>query len=505
VKRGNGRDKDIRGRQLPHFDEGEAGVLGGVLLRNDALALLDALEVGDFYNLRHQVVFAAMRNLEAVQSPIDVITLEREIQKGGKLAAIGGVGFLGELTLRCPTVDNVESYARIVRERRITRDVMVLLSDMLDEAFNGESEGERLVHDLTTALLSVRSGKDHPVLTMAQLIAEEAMRVTKDMEARAAGQHVFSGVPTGIALIDEKIGGHPLATPTLYVGRPGNGKTTIGMHLNRAASAAGEDSLLATYEDRGQSFAQRGLAQETGLSTELIRARRIKAEDMVSLAAGWVAGGKRTESILVASGLSAEALVRRVRRASLQRVHKGQRPLRQLIVDYVQKMPLPDHTRSVDDGITHISQVLSTFAVDENAALVLMAQLNREVEKLDDHRPRLSDIRSSGSLEQDGKTIFGLYQPHRYEPTKKDPSTGEPWAPNDLLLLCLKNAQGESGWETKLWWDLKSNTLHETQLDRAAAAMANPARAAATQRAKDSAQASLARFDDVPPPDWHER
>lgn len=498
------RERDIRGRQLPYSEEGEASVLGGIILRNDALALLDVLEVDDFYDLRHKVVFAAMRNLEASAKPIDVVTLENEISRIGKLDAIGGVAYLGELTLRVPTVDNIEAYAAIVHEKRVTRDVMVLLSNLLDEAYHGESAGDRLVHDVTTALLSVRTGREHPVLTMAALIAQEAQRVTKDMEARARGDVVFAGIPTGIKLIDEKIGGHPLATPTLYIARPGNGKTTIGMHLNRAASAAGEDSLLATYEDRGESFAQRGLAQETGLSTELLRARRIRQDDLVAVAAGWVAAGKRSESILVASGMTAEALVRRVRRESLMRMHRGQKPIRQLMVDYMQKMPLPEHVRSVDEGITHNSQVLSTYAVDENAALVLFAQLNRDVEKRDDHRPRLSDIRSSGSLEQDGKTIFALYRPHLYEASKKDPATGAAWTPNDLLVLCLKNAQGESGFDLKLWWDLKANTLHDTELDQGAAASR---RTVDFKRTKAPAQESLARFDDVPPadPDWHDR
>jgi replicative DNA helicase len=500
--------KDAHGRQLPHNDEAEAGVLGGVILQNQALALLDALEVADFYNPRHRVVFSAMRNLEAAGSPIDVLTLEHEVKRNGKLDAIGGVSFLGELTLRVPTIDNVETYASIVRKQRITRDVMVMLSNMLDEAYHGESEGDQLVHDVTTALLSVRTGQESPVVTMAQLIAEEAERVSRDVEARAAGQVVFSGVPTGIALIDEKIGGHPLATPTLYIARPGMGKTTVAMHVNRAANAAGEPSMLATYEDRGQSFGQRGLAQETGLSTELLRARRIKVEELVTVASGVISGGARRETLLVASGLSAEALVRRVRRESLLRVHRGQRPIRQLLVDYVQKMPMPDHTRSRDEGITHISQVLSTYAVDENAALGLFAQLNREVEKRDDHRPRLSDIRESGSLEQDGKVIFGIYHPHRYEPTKKDPATGDPWTENDLLLLCLKNAQGESGFDIKLWVDLKSHMIHETQLDQGA----NAARRGVdfskhTKKPRKSEQEALARFDEAPPPDpdWHNR
>src|ERR1043166_5905220 len=106
-------------RTLPHSIESEASLLGGIILRNDALSTLADLETEDFYDNRHRVVFQAIRNLEAASRPIDVVTLENEISKVGKLDAIGGVGFIGELALRVPTIDNVETYGKIVAEKRI--------------------------------------------------------------------------------------------------------------------------------------------------------------------------------------------------------------------------------------------------------------------------------------------------------------------------------------------------------------------------------------------------
>jgi replicative DNA helicase len=492
--------RDIRGRQLPHHLESEASILGGIILRNDALALLDSLEVEHFYDNRHKVVFTAMRNLEAGGRPIDIVTLENEIAAGGRLEAIGGVGFLGELTMRVPTVDNVEAYAADVRKHHVTREVMVTLSTLLDEAYHGETQGEQLVNDVTTALLSVRTADDSPIFTMAELIAEEATQICKDVEARARGEQVFAGVPTGIDVLDEKVGGHPLATPALYIGRPANGKTTVAMLLNRTPARIGLASALATYEDRGQSFGQRGLAQESGIATELLRARRLKAEDVVTVLAGQHAGRTRLELVLPAAGMSAETLVRRLRRENLRRKHRNQPAIKQLIVDYVQKMPRPEHARSDDEAITHISQVLSAYAVADNVALVMMAQLNREVEKRDDHRPRLSDIRSSGSLEQDGKLIIGLYRPWLYEPNKTNPDTGEKFAPQDLHLLCLKNHQGEAGFDIKLWWDVKSHSVHNTQLDQGAQRLARGVDF--SKRTKQNGAPEYdGRFDEAPLPE----
>ena len=121
-----GRDR----RVLPHNVEAEASILGGIILRNEVLTHLDTIEVEDFYDNRHKVVFQAIRNLEATARPIDIVTLENEIQKAGKLEAIGGVAFLGELTLRVPTVDNVVAYAEIVTDKHQARKLMLAAGEI---------------------------------------------------------------------------------------------------------------------------------------------------------------------------------------------------------------------------------------------------------------------------------------------------------------------------------------------------------------------------------------
>jgi len=446
-------------RVLPHNGEAEASILGGIILRNEVLSQIDTLETEDFYDNRHKVVFAAIRNLEAAERPIDIVTLENEIQKAGKLDALGGVAFLGELTLRVPTADNVEAYAKIVVDKRISREVIQMLSNVMDEAYADEIEGEQLCHDISAALNAIRTRDDAPIVTMAELIAREARSAIEDSEARRNGKAVYVGVPTGFAAIDHNIGGVPIGIPTLVIARPGNGKTTIAMAIAAASNRiAGMDSLLVSYEDGGQSFGQRGIAQESGISTELIRARRLGIDDIAEISAGWAASHARTESFLSASGMTVEALVRRVRRENMRRKLAGKKPLRQVIVDYVQKIPNPPHARTRDEGLAYISQQLSTMAVREDTALVVCCQLNREVERRDDTVPRLSDIRDSGALEQDGKLILGIRYPYYYD--RSDDSLK-----NTLEVHCLKNHNGEAGRCIILFWDVKSNALYNNELD----------------------------------------
>jgi replicative DNA helicase len=446
-------------RVLPHRPAAEASILGGVLLRPEVLALLSTLEPDDFYDPRHKIVFEAIRGLEAASKPIDVVTLETEIERMGKLEAIGGVAFLGELALRVPTADNVEAYAADVVDARVLRDVAVRLSEIVEEIYLDDTSGEEIIHLTNASLMQIRVAAEAPVLTMGQLAATEADRVVADVQARARGELVYAGVPTGVSAIDERCGGNPIGVMTLVIARPATFKTSVAMSFAKAAKTIADmDSLLCSYEDAGLSFGQRALAQETGFATERIRARKLDAgADLGAFVRGAGRAMARQESFLDCSGWSVEQLVRRVRRENVRRVSLGKPRLRQILVDYIQKMPTPEWARTRDEGVSHISRVLSTFASTDDLAVVAFCQLNRDVEKRDDHRPRLSDIRDSGSLEQDGKMIYGIYYPCKYDAKNHDES--------ELYMLVLKNAQGAAGGELRLYLDAPTHSIYNSALD----------------------------------------
>ena len=449
-----GKDQALPTSRVWASLDSEASILGGVILQNSALALVPSLEVEDFYHPRHQIVFAAMRELESQSKPIDVVTLEEEIERMGKLDAIGGVAFIGELALKVPTPENVEAYAEIVIGHRVTRDAVKKLSELLETARTGETLGEQLVHDVQLSMMHVRIAKERPVHTIAQLILDEGKRVMYDLEARARGEFAYAGVPSGIHAIDGRVGGWPVGLHSLVIARPAQGKSTFGMEFGRAA---GEEGLLCSYEDSGATFGQRGLAQESGLSTEMLRARRVNSrEDMAQLTSGMARGSQRVESFLACSGMSVEELVRRFRRENIRRQMAGRKRLRVLFIDYLQRIPIPKWARSREEGVSYISAQLTDLAAQDNVAVVSMCQLNRDLEKRDDKRPRLGDIRDSGSLEQDGKFILGIYYPRTYDSDADE---------SDVRLLILKNHQGEAYGEINLWWDRATNTICNSQME----------------------------------------
>src|SRR5579862_5071365 len=146
-------------RVLPHNLDAEASVLGGVILRNDILSQLDTLEVDDFYDHRHKVVFQAMRNLESTARPIDVVTLENEIEKAGKLDAIGGIAFLGELALRVPSVDNVLAYTEIVRDHSQARKLIFAAGEVVEKGYEDNLEVKDYLDDAEAKIFEVTQRK----------------------------------------------------------------------------------------------------------------------------------------------------------------------------------------------------------------------------------------------------------------------------------------------------------------------------------------------------------
>src|ERR1700753_1434985 len=191
-----GRDR----RVLPHNIEAEASILGGILLRNEVLSHLDTIEVEDFYDNRHRVVFQAIRNLEAAARPIDVVTLENEIAKAGKLEAIGGVAFLGELTLRVPIVENVVAYAEIVVEKYLARRLMLVASEIVERGYSDDREIGEYLDSSEARLLAATARRDKAddAANMGALVRRRMTELDAIAGARSRGEQALTGAPTGI-------------------------------------------------------------------------------------------------------------------------------------------------------------------------------------------------------------------------------------------------------------------------------------------------------------------
>ena len=184
-------------RVLPHNLDAEASILCGILLRNDVLTQLDTLEVEDFYDHKHKVVFQAIRNLEASARPIDIVTLENEIAKAGKLEAIGGVAFLGELTLRVPTADNVLAYTEIVTDKHQARKLMLAAGEISEKGYEDGLEVRDYLDDAEAKIFEVPSAATSPAPSRSRGWSRRcSARSTSGSSPRAASPAYRPGSPT---------------------------------------------------------------------------------------------------------------------------------------------------------------------------------------------------------------------------------------------------------------------------------------------------------------------
>lgn len=459
-----------------HDSDAEQAVLGAVLLDAHVLAHVPNVECDDFAIAVHGQIWAAIRNLEHEGKPIDLVTVGDELERVGRLKAPPGYGgdagaelrgrcvaTLGEAMLRCPTVDRVVEYAEILRRHRRTRDTIRALAGLMSAAQNGSLEGDELLAEASGELLRLSEdiGTEDQGKTVGRIVADECARIAVDDGREGA----VTGMPTGLSKLDALTGGIPFAVTTLVLARPGHGKTTLVHNLAWCAAILGNDTpLVYSYEDGHASFAQRSIAQSSGVHTESIRARKFQRSDMEALAAARSRMLSRREVIVRAAGMSVDELIRDARARRIRGSQDGSSVGRLVIVDYVQKMPEPD-ARTRNERLGILSRKLSNFASKDDIAVIVCSQLNREVERRDDHIPRLEDARESGDLEQDCKLALGLYRPAKYSARATGQDDG-PLAPDSLLEIhVLKNHNGQTDCCASVYWDLATHTICDSAND----------------------------------------
>lgn len=441
----------------------EASVLGAIFVDNGTLAQFPTLEVADFRDLKHRAVFGAMRNLEVVGQPIDPVTVEAELSKGGYLAAVGGLAFLGELTLHVPTVDNAVEYVRQIRNASLGRRIRLIVSELLEQDPN---DGAELLSMAWAALSKLDEDQPDSTRAISDLVRKRFKQLEQIAAEREAGTRTMTGFPTGVVGLDEKLGGWQPGIVSIVAARPGMGKSSLGLATARAASAAGFGVHVFSLEDTEDAYADRSLAGESDVSAENLRNASLNRGQQSDLTRAVMALRGRRWLIDDRSGITADEVVRSVRR------HRRTNQTRVVVVDYVQLVARQRGSKlSRHEELTEIVTTLANAAKRDGMAYVVMSQLNRELEKRADKRPQLADLRESGSLEERAKCVVGMYRGSVYG----DPVRGVDWDPSwhgdrayeptrdeferTAQLCVLKNSNGRTGivfanWRgdlTKVW------------------------------------------------------
>lgn len=430
----------------------ERSVIGAVLIHPETLALLPSLESQDFSTAHARFTWNAIRNLDAGGSPIDVTTVVDELARAGYQGA-EWTAYLGECAITVPTVSNAIEYARRLQDISLRKRVLEGMAEIIAEA--GSDPDQRGAEVLTAALRLV-SSFDAEQPDAASSIGDVVKRRVKQLEQVAQDRingRTLTGYPTGVSRLDEKLGGWQPGIVSIVAARPGMGKSSLGLATADACSASGAGVHLFSLEDTESAYADRAMARDSGVTAEAIRSASLDAGQMDGLGNAMRRLGKRKGWLFDGrSGVTADEVVRSVRR------HKRDNGTRVVIVDYIQLVRKPARM-STHEALSEIITTFADAAKQDGLAYVVMSQLNRELEKREDKRPQLADLRESGSLEERSKCVVGVYRGSVYGKAKpeidydpkREPAPSEEAFARTVQLLVLKNSNGRTGKVTATW------------------------------------------------------
>lgn len=428
-------------RVLPHNLDAEGSILGGVILRNDVLLNLEQLEIDDFYDHRHKVIFTAIRNLESAAKPVDVVTLENEIEKQGKLEAIGGIAFLGELALRVPTVENVVAYTDIVRDHSQARKLILAAGEIVEEGFDDGLEVKDYLDAAETKIFEVTQRKDkvgpEPIKSLVK-------KVFSSLDERFKSAGGITGVPTGFADLDAKTAGLQPTELIILAARPAMGKTSFAMSLAQNAATTGNWPVLVfSLEMSSTQLAERMLCSEAKVDSSALRRGQLQRQDMTNLTYAAATLSKAPILIDDSPALSIREVRTRARRFRQDPVlfprDGSAKKCGLIVIDYLQLMrgSAQAAKASREQEISEISRGLKSLAKEIHCPVLALSQLNRSLEQRTDKRPQLSDLRESGAIEQDADVILFIYRDVVYNKESETPNIAE--------VILGKNRHGATG------------------------------------------------------------
>lgn len=400
------------GRIPPQAVEVEEAVLGSMLIEHEAATVaLQMLSARDFYKPAHQHIFEVLHDLYERDNPLDLLTVENELRDKGLLDVCGGSGYLSELTRSVSSAANVDYHAQIIAEKATKRNLILSCTDIIKEAYDSASDPYDVLDKAEQRIFDLANSKQRSQAQPIGDVLKDTLSHLEDMRGKSAG---ITGVPTGTD-VDKKTAGWQKGDLVIIAARPSMGKTAYVLTTARNAAMHQDPKLqtkvaIFSLEMSNQSLVQRLLTMEGRINAQSARSGRLNDEEFKRLIDA--AGRLFTANIFVddTPGLSIMELRTKCRRL------KSEHDIGLIVVDYLQLMTASGKDFGTrEQEIASISRGLKALAKELNVPVVALSQLSRAVEQRGgDKRPQLSDLRESGSIEQDADVVCFLYRPEYY-------------------------------------------------------------------------------------------
>ncbi len=401
-------DQNAKKLKLPPQNvEAEQSVLGSLLIdKNAILKVADVLTADDFYNPVHEKIFATILELYEKRQPIDILSVTNRLKERNLLSAIGGSSYLADLTNQVTTSSHVDHYAQIVKEERVRRDLIRASAEITESAFESGSEFEDLMDNVEQKILAI-SQKSLP--QNFKHVAEELKTAYERIEKLHAGGGMLRGVPTGFRGIDNLLSGLQKSDLVILGARPSMGKTALALDMARHAALNGFPVGVFSLEMSREQVIDRLIAAQSGVPLWKLRTGRI-TDDMHFQLIQKSLDELSQVPLYIDDTPSPSVLQMRSMARRLQ-IENG---LGLLVVDYLQLiMPRSNRSDNMVQQVTEISRGLKGLARELNIPVLALSQLSRAVDQRDNKEPRLSDLRESGSIEQDADVVMFIHKKNR--------------------------------------------------------------------------------------------
>ena len=422
----------------PHDIEAEQAVIGSMLTDKEAvISAIEALTPEDFYREDNKIIYSAILNLYSKGDAIDIITLKSELSSMGKLDAVGGLEYLAELPEKVPTTANVDKYINIIEEKSTLRTLIKTGNEIITLGYDPTQDVEELMDSAEKKIFGVMQNRNQKSYSVIKDILVDTFIELEDLYNRQ--QHV-TGVPTGFYDLDYKTAGLHGSDLVLVAARPAMGKSAFALNIaTNAAVRANTPVAIFSLEMSKEQMVNRILCSEALVDSNKVRTGKLEDDDWAKLAE---ASGILSESEIIIDdtpGISIMEIRAKCRKMKLEK------NIGLVVIDYLQLVQGSSKRAigSREQEIAEISRSLKILAKEINVPVIALSQLSRAPEQRPDHRPMLSDLRESGSIEQDADIVIFLYRDDYYNQDSEKKNVAE--------VILAKHRSGSTG-TVELGW-----------------------------------------------------
>lgn len=435
---------DLNGARLPYSVEAEQSVLGSIIIDPKCLnEIAPMMKTEYFYIPQHKEIYSAMAAMYELSQAIDFVSLLEKLKKDGVYDEAGGKAYLTQLVQTVPSSANVLTYVAIIRERYYARALMTAAQDIIKDINEKTLDSGVLLDSAEQRIFEIRQGRELSGLTHIKSVIENETydRLTKMADPETRKDYI--GIPSGIGALDNMITGLNKSDLIILGARPGMGKTSFALNIARnVAVNAGKTVCFFSLEMTRDQLAQRMLSSEAGIKSEKLRTGDLTTDEWTRLAQ---AGDNLSKAEIYFDETSAITVPQM--KAKLRRMPK----VDLVVIDYLGLMKSARATENRVQEVSEITRNLKIMAKELKVPVIACAQLSRGTEtKGKSHKPALSDLRESGSIEQDADIVLFLYRETYYDNEKTDDEDRSD--PNKAECIVAKNRHGEIG-TIDMHWD----------------------------------------------------